>query len=280
MNTWVPLNDNHAIDNLVVAIKFPSPIPSLLFKKTLALVQTAAFDNGLRSRHSLAPMQMVEITGGQASTVTQVPQGQMFNSVAPATDEQPVPNQVIEQIICANNTISYRTWQYVSWEWQIKRMELLLLPVLELLSDTMSFGSIRVEYLDKFRFQGDIMLSKTDLLLNSKSKWLPSHIFERTGQWHCHTGCFLPTPASDRRLLQIFIDSVDQPISVATDPTPARWMNIITAREDFWTEEDAVSSASIFKSTIEQMHLELKTALGEILADAFVKKIYLWDTPQ
>jgi len=274
-NGWRPIHDNHAIDNMAVAVKFPQPIPVPLFKKALRCAETVASDQGLHNRHVLKQVQVEIGQDGQPMPGVVAPQGLVFNSVAPSGEEQATGASEIEQLICQQSGITYRTWQYVSWQWQLQRFALLLKPILDVLEGNVAWASVRMEYLDRFQFLGEPIQSSVQELLQDRSKWLAPHIFGGAELWHCHTGCYLRPESRARRLLQIYVDALDQPRS-KDDQSMARWVNIITAREDFWNEDiDLSFRYELFEDVLNKIHLELKGVLEEIITDKYAKRIYL-----
>jgi hypothetical protein len=141
---WVsqPIHENHAIDVMAAVVIYSEPIPDLLLNRVLKFSEDAAFAAGLRSRHPMVGVQVVWGTGGASSTSSPVA-GRTFNSRFEG--EESAAGRVAEQLQVAQNMILYRTWNYVSWAWQIERMKALMLPGIRAVQDTVSFAAQRLE---------------------------------------------------------------------------------------------------------------------------------------
>jgi hypothetical protein len=229
--SWYPIHDNHAIDVMAAVVNFAEPIPELIFKKVLKASEDVAFSNGLRSRHSTQGTQMIlsMAADGSQSLVPgpTVSQGRAFNSLLELSEDQPVPNKVAEQLQVTNSYVAYRTWQYVSWSWQLARMKELLGPSLSMAVNVVFLGSQRLEYLDRFRFDGDARSATVGEVLQPGSERLAPHIFSRTDLWHSHTGAYRPDDGATKKLEQIHVDALDDPTA---GPSSTRWINLMTAR--------------------------------------------------
>src|ERR1700726_2301228 len=126
-----------------------------------------------------------------------------------STDE-PLGTRIAEQVQVIPNFIAYRTWQYISWNWQLDRIRALLEPALSLVVGSVFVGTQRLEYLDRFYSDGALD-GTVEHLLRKDCPYITPHVFSRTDLWHSHTGAFLPDDGSSKRLEQVHIDAVDQP---------------------------------------------------------------------
>jgi uncharacterized protein (TIGR04255 family) len=277
--TWEPIHENHAIDVMAAVVTFGEPIPVLLLKRVLQIAEEAAFEAGLRSRHSLHQTQM---TFGPDGALLSPPspgavQGQLFNSLVDVPGGAPVSFQVAEQLHVAQDKVMYRTWRYVSWLWQLERIQKLLLPVIAAIRDSVRISTQRLEYLDRFRWDGDLADVEYSAALKTDSPLIAPHVFSRSDLWHNHTGAFLPSGNDRKRLLQIAIDTLD------SQPAPSlpltRLLSITTAREDRFNVPDVDESQQTTESigqTFDSSHTELKEVLSTLISDAMVERIYLW----
>lgn len=273
--SWRPIHENHAIDVMAAVLTFSEPVPALLFRKALKASEDAAFDAGLRSRHFV---QGLEFTMGPAGLSAGPSQGanvrgQMFNSLADA-ENAVASSQLGEQLHVHQNQLVYRTWQYVSWSWQSERLRTLFSPALQVLAGSISIQSQRLEYLDRFRSDGNPPGSELESIIRKDSQFIAPHVFLEEDLWHSHTGAFLPSIDTTKRLQQVHLDLLPDP------PTGARWLNIMTAREDRFDDLslDAVeTNADVMLEAYNVMHSELKTLLAAIITDSMARRIYLKD---
>jgi hypothetical protein len=102
-------------------------------------------------------------------------------------------------------------------------MKTLMSPALNEAAAVVTFANIRLEYLDRFRFEGDASVADPKLVLRLGSPLIAPHIFDRTDFWHCPYRCI-------RRILPTFEASAtdhdrrDRPTSSAAY-RPARSMD-------------------------------------------------------
>jgi hypothetical protein len=276
---WHPIHDNHAIDVMAAVVNFAEPIPGLIFKKVLKASEDVAFSNGLRSRHSTTGGQMllsVAADGSQSFVpAPSVSQGRTFNSLLELSEDQPIPNRVAEQLQVTNSLVVYRTWQYVSWTWQLARMKELLGPSLSMAADVVFFASQRLEYLDRFRFDGESRSATVGDVLRPGSERLAPHIFSRTDLWHSHTGAYRPDDGTTKKLEQIHVDAVDDPI---IGPSTTRWINLMTAREDRFSDREIDQTVDGVFANFDTMHGELIEILASVVTPGIADRIYLKGT--
>jgi hypothetical protein len=271
--SWHPIHDNHAIDVMAAIVSFAEPIPDLVFKKALKISEDVAFSNGLRSRHPHPGGQFllsVGADGSQNLMQAGLPTpGRIFNSILELSDDQPVSNRIAEQVQITNSFVAYRTWRYVSWTWQLARMKKLLEPSLSIANSVVFFGSQRLEYLDRFRFDGEAGSATVSDVLRSGSERLAPHIFSRTDLWHSHTGAYRPDDGTTKKLEQIHVDMIDDA------PSSVRWINIMTAREDRFNDREVDQSVNGFFANFDTMHGELIEILASVLTPGISDRIYL-----
>ncbi len=278
-DTWKPIHENHAIDVMAAVITFAEVIPGLLLKRVLQIGEDAAFAAGLRSRHGLRGTQMTIGVDGSLVSSTVPVQGQIFNSLVDVPDDAPVPHQVAEQLHVAQDKVMYRTWRYISWSWQIERIQKLLLPLIAAVQDSVPISAQRLEYLDRFRFDGDLSHLKYSAVLKTDSPLIAAHVFSQSNLWHSHTGAFLPSGNDRKKLLQIQIDVLDSELSPSDNLSHTRWLNIMTAREDrlnLQSADDSRQNADLIKQTFDLNHAELKQVLSTIISDSMIDRIFLW----
>ena len=276
---WHPINENHAIDVMAVVVGFSQPIPDLLLKKALRVSEETAFSLGLKSRHQTVSMQLnVSPKEGLSPSPFGGIQGKVFSSSEDTPEGSNVPSRLNEQLQVDQNSVIYRTWRYVSWAWQIERIKKLMVPALEVVSSSVTWASLRLEYLDRFRFDGVPLDAKPEGLLRTDSTLVSPHIFQRSDLWHSHTGAYIDTDGSAKRLLQMMIDAIDEPLSIPDANGQVRWINLTTALEDRFIQptEDSVEEGigPLFES-LETMHSSLKDTLATVLTDEMAQRIYL-----
>ena len=274
---WRPIHDNHAIEAMAVVVTFAQPLPDRLFKKMLDAAEAAAFAAGLMSRHSLNTMPFtINIAGSQI--LGQVSAGRIYNALMEASDGTPIPNRIAEQLRVEPNAVSFRTWQYVSWNTHFARMRELMTSALDIAMSAVTLSSVRLEYLDRFKFEGDTEFADVGLLLRTDLRLIAPHVFSVKDLWHSHTGAFVMTDGPNKRLQQLMIDALDEPLLPGQEGGTVRWVNITSALEERFAPEQShekeIDAGAVFK-LLEMMHSQLKDVLAEVITDHFAKRIYL-----
>jgi len=276
---WYPIHDNHAIATMAAVVTFAQPIPDRLLKTILQASEQAASELGLRSR---APIKAFQFAVGSDGMVQTGPwggvPGQSFDALFETADGAPISTQVAEQLQADQRTVIYRTWRYVSWKWQFDRICKLMTPALERVESAVAFASIRLEYLDRFRFEGDAAAADTKQLLRVDCPFIAPHVFLAQDLWHSHTGSFLATVGRRKRLQQVIINAIEEPYPPQEGVAPVRWINITTALEDRFTQlpsdDQEIDVISVFQ-TLDTMHASLKEILASVITEALAKQIYL-----
>ncbi len=181
--------------------------------------------------------------------------GRMFNSLDEVSEDAgPVPARIVEQVQISPLLIAYRTWRYVSWNWQLSRIRTLLSPALRLTSGVIFTNSIRLEYLDRFRFEGDTERAMASGVLKDDSTWVAPHIFSRSDLWHSHSGAYLSDDGPTKRIQQVHVETVNEP-PIGTPEK--RWMNLMTARENRYADDTVEQTSDGIFSTLDTMHADL-----------------------
>ena len=279
---WKPIHENHAIDVMAAVLTFSEPIPIRLLSRALKLSEDAAFAAGLRSRHSMTGVQFTIGSRGVSAGANVPVRGQTFNASFPVGEEGPA-SRISEQLQVDQGAVIYRTWSYVSWDWQIKRMRELMSPALEVTKDAVAIGTQRLEYLDRFRFEGEIGEADVRAVLRADSRFVAPHVFTRTDLWHSHTGAFLPTADSAKRLIQVHIDALDDPPLEGGLPpgsTQTRWIHLMTACEDRMQagaidDDDAERRLDTVFDRFGDQHSETKELFAAVVTDDVAERVSL-----
>ena len=267
---------------MAAVVTFGQPIPDLLLRKVLRISEEIAFDAGLKSRHALMQQQFVLAGGSPGGLVPGLGgvRGQVFNAQADAPEGQPLPGRLAEQLQVDQLSLIYRTWRYVSWSWQSERMQGLIMPALATIQDAVTVSGQRLEYLDRFRFDGEPSAVEFSSLLREGSGLVTEHGFRRSDLWHSYTG-FFDAPSdgtSTKRLFQINVDIIDEPSGPMPDAPQIRWTNITTAREDRLQPDEVdgrTRDADMIMKSFDSMHAELKVVFGKLVTDAIAERVYL-----
>lgn len=275
---WRPIHDNHAIEVMAVVVTFSQPIPDMLLKRILRASEDIAVNMGLKSRHAVSALQFAFEAGGISQSPASLNQGRIFSAHFEPPEGPLMPSRLAEQLQIQHNAIIYRTWRYVSWTWQVERIRKLMSPAIEGVSSTVGQASIRLEYLDRFRYDGGNIESAISGLLRTDSPFIAPHVFSAVDLWHSHTGAFVTSGKQSKRLQQVMADAIDEPPPPQSGAAPVRWVNITTAIEDRFNQsgenDEEINLDAIFRN-LDSMHILLKDVLESVITSEMAERIYL-----
>ncbi|MGV2130876.1 TIGR04255 family protein [Agrobacterium vitis] len=275
---WLPLHENHAINVMALVIQFAEPITTPIYRKALAAADASTTKAGFASREQI-PTYQISLQPGVPQTFQQpemhgaVIYSSYFGSaISPISPLEAHPYS--EQLQIEPRSIVYRTRSYVSWTWQKSRYFEIINPIIDAVSGIVETSAVRFEYQDQFTFDGRCNEADVRLLFRDNSPYLAPHVYEELGTWHSHTGCFLPSADTTKKLLQINVDAVDTADAMNTQ----RLVNITTARENRYAINlDGAGDVNKERiaSILDLQHEELKAALRALINSNTASQIYL-----
>jgi len=212
---WKMLNQDNAIEGVALTIRFGEPLSSMVSRKVQRELDVATTLEGFTDRHPMQHLK-VELNSQNADVRQMLGPGMVYlqsslerneaDSVVPTVSRQIElhPSQFVMQIR------KYRAWEK-EWPTTIK----ILRSSLAIVSTYVPFLSLRLEYLNRFVFEGVAGEESVDGLL-IHSDFIPCHVFSAPDLWHAHTGRFDPVDEVSRLLTQVNADA-----QIITPPHPA-----------------------------------------------------------
>ena len=269
---WQPAHDRHAIEAVAFILTFSSDFPPLLMQKLRDRARELATASGLVSERTTVDVSTAP-DGSEVETET----GVLFVSTDDLPEAAIEAGHFVEMLAIDEDSIGYRISKYESWTASKSRFFHFINDLLPLLRDVMAVSKIRLEYSDRFFWNGSWPDLNVDGLLRPNSKHFAPHIFERRGSWHSHTGAVL-TAREDQvtRMLQIYLQSGNWRNSF--DGSVRSGVTLMSGREDRFDVSDVENASyayDILQSEVEQMHADLIQAAEEVLADSMLDKINL-----
>ena len=176
------------------------------------------------------------------------------------------------------NSISFTTFRYTRWEaaWsQARRYFEILVPTY---IENTKIAAMGLNYIDKFKWVGELSECKTNILMRTGSKYLCPHIFEADDFWHSYTGAFIRADKSTKRLLNVNVDYLDE---IRPDNI-RRVVAITTVLTDLMNqpgydpiEINAKGAINFLDSRMQNLHVFGKEVFGNIISDEMSKRIAL-----
>ncbi|MGO8093252.1 TIGR04255 family protein [Rhizobium leguminosarum] len=200
---WKMLHNENAIEGAAMTVRFAEPLSSMVAKKVVREIEGRASDAGFFDRQPLQQFQF-QLDGKdvrQSSVVGMVFQhNKLIRDAAGNVAPQPARHFVVQPEQTVMQIQRYRGWE-IEWPDAVK----LLGPTLSIAAGVVPIAAFRLEYLNRFIFDGpEEEGSVTDLL--QKSDFVAPHVFEASDLFHSHTGRFDDVSSSSRRLTQVNAD--------------------------------------------------------------------------
>ena len=270
---WRMFHKDNAIEAMAISVRYAEPIGALLAKRVLAALDHPSSEAGLIDKR---PVQGFQINMANPGDVRPVSGGAMlFQKVSLEKDwADNVQSVLTKQVQCDPTHITYQTWRYTRWEQELKSALGLLVPAIKLASQGVGIGAIRVEYLDRFFFDGESAEASPRTILTTGSPWIAPHVFDAPDLWHSHTGKFASVSAENRCLLMVHADFQDLTVP---DPNLAgrRSLLLTTAGEVQYANSGyEVSSEDLenfLSSVLTDLHDEALKLFKEVVDHSFRK---------
>lgn len=270
--TWKPVHDRHAIDGVAFLLFFSSNFPPMLFQKLSDVLNDGLATLGL---NTVRPIEGMEISS-DSSTPVQREFGTQYLNVEGLTLRQIQGGNYRELVSLEENSIGYRCSLYPGWDEALARFNSVLSMIFPLIRDVMTPARLRLEYQDKFIWQGNGE-PESALLMRSASRFVAPHALQSKGHWHSNSGAFLPSArAGVSSVLQISLQTGHLQHVETTEVVFG--VTMVTAREDRYDDQDvklAVATYNEMTDVLNEMHSNLLDTMREIVTDEIAATIGL-----
>jgi len=225
---WKMIRPDNAIEQMVVTVKFSEALSSLVAKRIIRDLERTTWTAGLTNRQAVQGFQIDMQSPNNIVPVAT--NGMLFQSTSVFRVSDKVVNQVSQQIEFQPSHLAYATWVYKTWDKERETIAKLLLSSLETAVQSVTIGAVRLEYVDRFLYEGEPAGFSAGGLLNDQTDLIAPHVFGAPDMFHSHTGRFDGVTSTYRRLTQVNADAQDL---VAPSPLAGqRTIALVTALED------------------------------------------------
>lgn len=259
--TWKPRHEAHAIERVRLLFTFREPIPSRVIAKSSAEIRANPGELGFD-----------EVGPAKSSIPTIKLQGNAALQTEPAAQNGFVMRRnqdgaVVEEVGFRDLVFGYMTKTYGRWDSLVKRLEEVLLPALDNVTEVAELDAIKLEYWDSFVFDGDPLEADVVELLGEVDPSIPEAVRKGSSAWHSHVGWF---EGSDERpiLINRNFDAVDVSNGDGED---RRSLGIYTLVEN--RSGSKVMEIEEAREIIEIMHNRSLLLFGETLSDEYREKV-------
>lgn len=201
--TWKPRHEAHAIERVRAMFHFREPLPKKILNDASAEIVEAAPKLGFDT-----------VTPAESSIVTISLQPNATGKQEPASQSgfvlrRHVDGEVVEEVGIRDTRFGYMTTIYGRWENLSQRLEDVLLPALRKAEPAIELVSMKLEYWDRFLFDGAPEKADVTTLLEGFETALPADVLAGQSAWHSHIGWFEGEKASPV-LINRNLDMLDQ----------------------------------------------------------------------
>ncbi len=262
-----PIHAAHAIEQVAFMLRMEPPLNEASFSQVCEIAKQFKTESDMPGQPEFRTLAF----GFGPSIPQQLPKPFVLNRIA--ADGTPEKELRIE-----SNSISFTTFRYTRWDavWaQARRYFETMIPTY---AENTKIAAVGLNYIDKFKWVGELSECKTNLLMQSGSKYVCPHIFEVDDFWHSYTGAFIRTDKNTKRLLNVNVDYLDE---VLPDDV-RRVVAITTVLTDLMnqsgyepTELNAQNANNFLDDRMQKLHVFGKKVFGNIINDDMSKRIAL-----
>jgi hypothetical protein len=283
---WQPAHEAHAIERVSITFQFAEAIPSKLWQATLNRATLEYQEKGFN-----AIMEGVELNLGQLFTgqgfampggtpfgvgepLPLTGQGAALPGLTARTFRVVVGSQVREEISLSQQRFVYTSTRYDRWGAFSQRLYDLIGPPLEQALSVVNLPTIKIEYWDRFVFDGLPAEANYRELFRMESRYLPTFFFDMNDLWHSHVGHFASTAPTAKRLINLNVDVFDF-ADAAMAGTLKRSIGIYSMGQDTVVTPPYFSAAADTAVVLDDLHVILKEALADVILPEMAERISL-----
>lgn len=252
---WKPIHEAHAIDRVRILVQFNSPLTDKILTKAAAPAtskfQELGFEQLLRAESTIQGF-MISVQPGPI--VPEIAQNGWVLKRSSA-------GLLTEEAGFRDGVFGYMSTEYGRWENLATRFWDVFESPLSIALDSVDISSIKLEYWDRFVFDGQPASANLRDLLVTVDPVIPESAVSGASLWHSHSGWF-ENHNENLVLVNRNIDVIDEPSAEG----PRRHCNIFTLVELRATK--AIDNVQNCKTTLEHLHRRSLALFGSSLAEA------------
>lgn len=181
---WRPIHEAHAIERVRLIAEFSSPLTVKLLNKCAQRFYDAAeslgFDTKERVPGNVAPGFSISLNGF----------GPNVTDLNGYVMKRHSGGLFAEEVGFRENSFGYVTTEYSRWQNFESRLGDVLLPGLYEAAQYTDIASLRLEYWDRFKYEGPPTEADARALLSSFDETIPLNSVQGRTLWHSHAGWF------------------------------------------------------------------------------------------
>ena len=276
---WRPAHETHAIERFNVTLQFNDQVPLKTWQPIVAAVQERFLKEGFVAPAAAigqpTGMAAVIMIGQAGLQVPILPQGQHDRLFVLSDEGTPR-----EEARISRQQLALAVNRYNGWEALRARIEGVFDGLITQALQQVALSLVKMEYWDRFIFDGPIEDINYAELLSSKSVHVPSFPFSTKQLWHSHSGYFVEE-RRPLRLVNVNLDVAD--LASATEvvggeePRLQRSVGIYTMAQDAFSEGDQTDeTGEAVLTRLDEIHDTLKRQLADIITEQMSNRIRLF----
>lgn len=270
--TWRPAHEAHAIERATLTLNFAQEVPTKALNSAVLTIEQAMLAQGFQHFTPPQANDVIIVKFGGIEPVQSQSEGRGFQIIR--------AGELIEEFVFHRSHFSYSTTRYTRWKPVIERIATLAGPAISKLMDISNISSLKIEYFDRFVFEGQCQDADYKAAFNTESKYLPRFYGNMKDLWHSHVGYFETTAAGYQRLINANIDVLDvvQSQEMKENVKPKRSIGIYTMIDDRFLIPNTASAPTKLGDILtiaDDIHTSLKNILGEIISPTLAELISL-----
>lgn len=265
---FVPISGQHAIQEVVFIVHFDRPLAGEELDRIFELRDELA--NDLPKAERSPYFQFAIGTNGPSGSV--MPSASF--AAAPVSIQSFKRDGSLDWRLhaaadfVAVNCLSYSRWELV----YVQAKKYLSAAMGSLIESEINIKSIVLQYIDSFKFEGDLKKYSVFDLVDRKSGYIPTSFSPNSHLWHVHVGQYesLDTEVTGSLLNRVHLDSMEAAGLVETkiDSTHQYFLEESVARKPYNFED-------LQEELFAKLHLKNKSTLKELLTKQVQKIIGL-----
>jgi len=288
--SWRLAHELHAIERVSLTLIFAEPVPQRLWIDILREATNSLPSLGLDNISEAVALVSIGIAQPNLGVPAGIPLDGMASGEGDAS--QPSRSRIFrsraapaayEEVNLRREAFVYQTGLYSRWGGFKERAFSLVGPSFDLALAQVDVRQVKLEYWDRFVFDGSLDEVTYAGLLRADSPYLPRFQNETTSLWHTHIGQFVPPGSSARRLINLNVDALDLR-DLVTRPeakmADRRSVGIYTLAQDDLHADGAPRDSRGITATIDEMHGALKEVFRQAVTDEIAERISLDGGPR
>lgn len=261
---WKMFYETNAVEGMALTVRFREPVNSLVGRRVISALDAVSSAEGFIDKH---PLQQIQIDVASQAVRQTAANGfafqhmtverNHFNEVGPFLARQLVfqPEQLLLQIN------KYRTWEK-EWSSASKVFK----PALSILASVVPIQALRLEYLNRFVFDGPPAKTTVTGLLK-QSEFVASLGSNANNLWHSHSGRFEDQDEFTRRLVQVNADMQDLTSNHPLNGN--RTLALMLAVEQQFLNDDRELTVAIIDDYFKSLHDGIHTLFKKVVDSTF-----------